>query len=69
MLNSSKNLAVSRVLAMGALLLLVSTLLHARDFRSSDVHPADYPTVVAVGLAFVFIHRAASALRKIISNS
>jgi tripartite ATP-independent transporter DctP family solute receptor len=48
MLNSSKNLAVSRLFAMGALLLFVSTLLHARDFRSSDVHPADYPTVVAV---------------------
>lgn len=27
---------------------ILSTTLHARDFRSSDVHPADYPTVVAV---------------------
>jgi tripartite ATP-independent transporter DctP family solute receptor len=27
---------------------ICSTALHARDFRSADVHPADYPTVVAV---------------------
>ncbi|MBC8007359.1 MAG: hypothetical protein H7X76_04845, partial [Prolixibacteraceae bacterium] len=27
---------------------ILSTALHARDFRSSDVHPGDYPTVEAV---------------------
>lgn len=32
----------------GALLLSVSVAVGARDFRSSDVHPADYPTVLAV---------------------
>lgn len=32
----------------GALLLSVSATVGARDFRSSDVHPADYPTVLAV---------------------
>jgi tripartite ATP-independent transporter DctP family solute receptor len=48
MLNSSKNVTFRRTLAVGALLLFTSPLLQARDFRSSDVHPADYPTVLAV---------------------
>jgi tripartite ATP-independent transporter DctP family solute receptor len=33
-------------LAAGALLCAAAA--HARDFRSADVHPADYPTVLAV---------------------
>jgi tripartite ATP-independent transporter DctP family solute receptor len=33
---------------MGTLFLLLTVSVHARDFRSSDVHPADYPTVMAV---------------------
>jgi len=35
-------------LALLAALALPVTALHARDFRSADVHPADYPTVQAV---------------------
>ncbi len=35
-------------LLSSALLLLMSASADARDFRSSDVHPADYPTVMAV---------------------
>jgi tripartite ATP-independent transporter DctP family solute receptor len=35
-------------LLSGALLLMMSASAEARDFRSSDVHPADYPTVMAV---------------------
>lgn len=48
MLNSSKCIVFRRTLAACALLLFASPLLQARDFRSSDVHPADYPTVLAV---------------------
>jgi tripartite ATP-independent transporter DctP family solute receptor len=36
----------STILAAAALCVGVA---HARDFRSADVHPADYPTVMAVG--------------------
>jgi tripartite ATP-independent transporter DctP family solute receptor len=35
-------------LASLAVLALLALPLHARDFRSADVHPADYPTVQAV---------------------
>jgi tripartite ATP-independent transporter DctP family solute receptor len=40
-------LTIASFLASAALVLASATA-HARDFRSSDVHPADYPTVVAV---------------------
>lgn len=34
--------------ALAAAAVLCSAALQARDFRSADVHPADYPTVMAV---------------------
>ena len=42
------NAFARRALAAFATLALVPLALHARDFRSADVHPADYPTVQAV---------------------
>ncbi len=44
----SKSSLLCRALTAGAFLLSASSASHARDFRSSDVHPADYPTVIAV---------------------
>src|SRR5260221_13674088 len=35
-------------MAFGAAAALCASLAYARDFRSADVHPADYPTVMAV---------------------
>jgi TRAP-type C4-dicarboxylate transport system substrate-binding protein len=35
-------------LAVSLALAAASGAAHARDFRASDVHPADYPTVVTV---------------------
>src|SRR5260221_4277477 len=35
-------------MAFGAAAALCASLAYARDFRSGDVHPADYPTVMAV---------------------
>src|SRR5258708_10140415 len=35
-------------MAFGAAAALCASLPYARDFRSADVHPADYPTVMAV---------------------
>jgi len=37
-----------RVLGAVALMTAMSGAAEARDFRSADVHPADYPTVKAV---------------------
>ena len=45
MSNPFRNTLLQLVLIAGA---IISTTLHARDFRSSDVHPSDYPTVEAV---------------------
>ena len=39
-----RRIRTSLVVAVASL----ATLAHARDFRSSDVHPTDYPTVEAV---------------------
>ncbi|WP_194722781.1 TRAP transporter substrate-binding protein [Noviherbaspirillum malthae] len=35
--------------AVAAALASAAVMAHAKDFRSADVHPNDYPTVVAVG--------------------
>ncbi len=43
-----KNTMMRALLAAGAVLAMTSAVVSARDFRASDVHPADYPTVVTV---------------------
>jgi tripartite ATP-independent transporter DctP family solute receptor len=48
MFNLFKSPTLLQVFVAGAVFLFASSALHARDFRSSDVHPADYPTVIAV---------------------
>jgi tripartite ATP-independent transporter DctP family solute receptor len=48
-MRSANFLSVKKVSSLVATLsILISAVAHARDFRSSDVHPADYPTVMAV---------------------
>lgn len=44
-----RSLAVAAALTFGAMVALTAPMTaQARDFRSADVHPADYPTVEAV---------------------
>jgi tripartite ATP-independent transporter DctP family solute receptor len=43
-----KNTMMRALVAAGAVLAMTSAAVSARDFRASDVHPADYPTVVTV---------------------
>ena len=50
MSNSSRHKfpGLARIAAIAMAAAALSTAVQARDFRSSDVHPADYPTVAAV---------------------
>jgi tripartite ATP-independent transporter DctP family solute receptor len=43
-----KNTMMRTLVAVGVVLVMTSASVGARDFRASDVHPADYPTVVTV---------------------